>query len=79
MTSDENTAELKDNVNFIVDHLMPFPSDDKATIKGKIFVSMFGIMTKAYAYEIDDRLPRNNTTLVVDHTPKRARRGRGGR
>ena len=75
VNSNENMTELKDNVNFIVDHLMPFPGDNKADIKKHIFGGMFAVISKAYDYEIDNRLPRNNTTLVVGQ-PKRARRGR---
>ena len=76
VNSTANTNELKDNVNCIVDHLMPFPGDNKADIKRHIFCGMFAVISKAYGYEIDSRLPRNNTTLVADNTPrKRSRKG----
>ena len=77
VNSTANMNELKDNVNVIVNHLMPFPGDDKAKIKDSIFCGMFAVISKAYGYETESRLPRNNTTLVADHhaPPKRSRKG----
>jgi hypothetical protein len=80
--SDENSGEfrheLETNVGLIVDKMIPASdSKKKKAYKSLIVGGMYTAVSKAYQYHLEERLSRNNTTIVVDPNKasnKRARR-----
>ena len=69
---------LRNNVDehtrWIVNRLVPTHSSVREGNWGKFKNGVFTAVSKAYQYERESRMPRNNTTLVYGPMAKRSRR-----
>jgi hypothetical protein len=73
----EYNTKLKEEVGWIVDQSMPNASNaERLGYKKHIVDGMFTVISKAYQFDVESRIPRNNTYIVMDSKPrKRSRKG----
>jgi len=79
VNSTANQEELKADVCFIVDRMVPGAAvADKNGYARAIFDGMFAAVSKAYQFEKESEYERNNTWLVMDSMgpKKRSRRAK---
>jgi len=75
VNSIENINKLKQDVGWMVDQSMPNASTvERLGYKKHVVNGIFTAISKAYQFEAESRIPRNNTFLVMD-SKKRARKG----
>jgi len=77
VNSPENFEKLKQDVAWIVERSMPGASyDEKSGYKRHIFSGIFTAISKAYQFDVESKIPRDNTFLVMGTKPqKRSRKG----